>query len=134
MLIPAGQRNSADDSGKLVDVVEEGRRKGVEVDEVTNIYGAHKALTGNELPRPRTAASVKPRRRRDRALKAKAETWLEQYDNAVSSYHRLDISKLPPAVALMSWARLQPPQRNTPRAPGLGAQQATRLPPGGGLS
>lgn len=53
MLIPLGQRNSADQDGELVDVVRAGRREGVKVKEVSNIYQAYKAFTGKKLPRPK---------------------------------------------------------------------------------
>ena len=52
MLIPTGQRNSANDAGKLVDVVAAGQRKGITVTEVGDVYDAYKAFTGKDLPRP----------------------------------------------------------------------------------
>ncbi|MCJ7439008.1 MAG: hypothetical protein MUP97_14760 [Acidimicrobiia bacterium] len=52
MLIPEGQRNSEDpNTGELVDVVDLGTDKGVEVKEVADVYEAYSELTGKQLPR-----------------------------------------------------------------------------------
>ncbi len=89
MLIPPGERNSADDSGKLVDVVEEGRRKGIEVTEVRDIYDAYKAFTGKDLPRSPAATEVKLDEPTYQKLKAKTEAWLANYDKAANEYETL---------------------------------------------
>lgn len=49
VLIPLGQRNSANKEGELVDVVREGEREGVEVVEVGDIYEAYTHLTGGSI-------------------------------------------------------------------------------------
>lgn len=89
MLIPAGQRNSADASGKLVDVVQEGQRKGVTVTEVDNIYDAYKAFTGKDLPRPQAANVVKLDEASYQKLKAKVETWNARFSTSVGEFNSL---------------------------------------------
>jgi len=89
MLIPAGQRNSADSSGKLVDVVQEGQRKGVTVTEVDNIYDAYKAFTGKDLPRPQAATVVKLDEASYQKLKAKVETWNARFATSVGEFNSL---------------------------------------------
>ncbi len=90
MLIPAGQRNSADDSGDLVDVVEEGRKKGIEVTEVKDVYDAYKAFTGKDLPRSPASTDTKLDEASYQKLKAKVETWLSKFDTAVGEFQALD--------------------------------------------
>jgi Archaeal serine proteases len=89
MLIPAGQRNSADDSGTLVDVVQLGQRKGVTVTEVDNIYDAYKAFTGNDLPRAAPATDVKLDETTYQKLKAKVETWNARFSTSVGEFNSL---------------------------------------------
>ncbi len=90
MLIPAGQRNSADDSGKLVDVVQEGQRKGIQVTEVKDVFDAYKAFTGKDLPRPPAATDLKLDESAYQKLKAKVETWLARFDTAAGEFNSLD--------------------------------------------
>ncbi len=52
VLIPLGQRNTPDADGDQVDVVREGRRLGVKVVEVGDVYEAYPLLTGAKLPAP----------------------------------------------------------------------------------
>jgi uncharacterized protein len=89
MLIPPGQRNSPDDSGERVDVVEIGRRKGVEVAEVRDIYEVYKAFTGKDLPRSPEASDVKLDEATYQKLRAKTETWLAKYDRADNEFATL---------------------------------------------
>lgn len=49
VLIPLGQRTTANAAGEAVDVVREGERVGVEVVEVGDIYEAYERLTGQEF-------------------------------------------------------------------------------------
>jgi hypothetical protein len=91
VLIPVGQRNSASAvDGALVDVVDAGRRAGVEVIEARDIYEAYKKFTGKDLPR---LASTSDPRLNDTAynrLKAKADGALALYQQAVGSINALD--------------------------------------------
>ncbi len=52
VLIPLGQRNTPNADGDQVDVVREGRRLGVKVVEVGDVYEAYPLLTGAKLPTP----------------------------------------------------------------------------------
>lgn len=82
VLIPAGQRNDIDlESGQSVDVIERGRRAGVTVKEVTDIYEAYQLLTGKALPRSEAARDARPElpgSSFDR-VKAKAKEWYTRY-------------------------------------------------------
>ncbi len=89
MLIPTGQRNSADDSGKLVDVVAKGQQDGITVTEVGDIYDAYKAFTGKDLPRSAPATNVSLDEATYQKLKAKVETWFAKYDSSVSDFRAL---------------------------------------------
>jgi uncharacterized protein len=89
MLIPAGQRNSANASGQLVDVVQEGQRKGITVTEVDNIYDAYKAFTGKDLPRTQPASTVKLDEASYQKLKAKVETWNARFSTSVGEFNSL---------------------------------------------
>ena len=51
VLIPVGERSSPDQSGKVVDVVSEGRRAGVTVTPTPDVYDAYRQFTGKTLPR-----------------------------------------------------------------------------------
>jgi uncharacterized protein len=52
MLIPKGQRNSADpNTGELVDVVDIGTEQNIKVKEVSDVYEAYAEFTGKQLPR-----------------------------------------------------------------------------------
>lgn len=89
VLIPLGQRNSPDDDGKEVDVVELGRRKGLEVKEVGDVYQAYKEFTGEDLPRPPAATDTKLDEAAYQRLKAKTTTWLSRFDAAVGQFNSL---------------------------------------------
>lgn len=90
MLVPTGQRNSADDSGELVDVVDAGRRKGITVTEVADVYAAYKAFTGKTLPRPTSSGEVELDNQTYARLKAKADSWLAKYNQSVGQFKSLD--------------------------------------------
>jgi uncharacterized protein len=89
MLIPTGERNSADDSGKLVDVVAIAQRKGITATEVSNVYDAYKAFTGKDLPKSPAASSVKLDEPTYQKMKAKVETWFAKYDSSVGDFRSL---------------------------------------------
>ncbi len=90
MLIPTGQRNSSDTQGNLVDIVEAGRKKGIEVSEVKDVYEAYKAFTGKDLPRPAEAGDVKLDEQTYAKLKARTESWLAKYQQSVGEFGSLD--------------------------------------------
>jgi len=91
VLIPAGQRNSAsEDDGSLVDVVDEGRRLGVEVREVRDVYEAYHAFTGQELPRLPDSSNVSLDEKAYDRLKAKADAALARFSEASGRFGGLD--------------------------------------------
>jgi len=89
VLIPVGLRYSFDEAKQeWVDVVEHGRRLGIEVKEVGDIYQAYQLLTGKELPKPEGAKDVRPELPPgafDR-VRAKAREWLARYMETRSDY------------------------------------------------
>ena len=91
VLIPAGQRNSASEAdGSLVDVVDEGRRLGVDVREVRDVYEAYTAFTGAQLPRLAEQGDVRLDDKAYTRLKAKADAALARYQAAAGQYGALD--------------------------------------------
>lgn len=89
MLIPLGQRNSADDSGELVDVVELGERQNIKVREVADIYEAYKAFTGKTLPRPGKTGQVRLANKDYKALEARVKAQLAEFDAASGEFNSL---------------------------------------------
>ena len=91
VLIPAGQRNSASEAdGSLVDVVDEGRRLGVDVREARDIYEAYTAFTGSRLPRLPEQGDVRLDEKAYTRLKAKADAALARYQAAAGKFGALD--------------------------------------------
>lgn len=90
MLIPEGQRNSADADGNLVDIVALGRRKGIEVTEVATVYEAYREFTGKTLPRPRASGTAELSERTYRAIKAKVKGQLADFEAAAAEFNSLD--------------------------------------------
>lgn len=93
MLIPLGQRNSKDDAGNTVDIVQAARAKNIDVQEVGDIYQAYQQFTGVALPRPGQTGPVRLSERAYQTLKAKAD----EYIAAVKS-DAADINSLPRPV------------------------------------
>jgi uncharacterized protein len=89
MLIPVGQRNSADNSGELVDVVDVGRRKDVEVSEVGDIYEAYEEFTGKTLPAPDEGDAELSEDAYQR-IRAKVNDWLAQFESSAGEFNSLD--------------------------------------------
>jgi uncharacterized protein len=89
-LVPEGQRNSPDDSGNLVDIVKLGKGKGVQVEEVANIYDAYKLFTGKTLPRAATADNTSLSDTAYGRLKTVVNNWLAKYTASVQDYQALD--------------------------------------------
>jgi hypothetical protein len=92
VLIPAGQRNSKDaKTNELVDVIERGKRQGVEVKEVADVYEAYQLLTGKPLPKPEGMAEVRPElpaTAYERG-KAKAKEWFSRYSQVRNQFEAL---------------------------------------------
>jgi hypothetical protein len=89
MLIPEGQRNSADNDGNLVDIVTAAKRKGISVTEVGDVYEAYKAFTGKSLPRPREASSVALSEDAYQDIKAKVKSQLADFQASAGEFNSL---------------------------------------------
>ena len=117
VLIPVGQRNTESEAdGSLVDVVDLGKRNGVDVREVSDVYEAYTILTGKTLPRlqgstPRLDETTYQR------LKAKADEALSQFNEAIGKMGSVD-----PAVTGQMSDLLQLAQDTADRARGLETQ------------
>lgn len=89
VLIPAGQRNDVDgNERRMVDVIERGKRQGVEVKEVSDIYEAYELMTGKPLPKPDGMKEVRPELPSvsyERA-KSKAKEWYARYSQYAQQY------------------------------------------------
>lgn len=92
VLIPAGQRNSPNAAGELVDVVQLGASGDVEVIEVADLYEAYPLLTGEELPRPEAEESPKIDESGYAKFRSEADGMLATYDRAVAEFAALDPS------------------------------------------
>jgi uncharacterized protein len=90
VLIPAGQRNTPDEKGKTVDVVDLGERGGVKVVEVGTIADAYKQLTGKSLPSPSNAQDPKISEAGYDKLKSGAGDAIAKYDRAFAQYQGLN--------------------------------------------
>ncbi len=91
VLVPAGQRYDMDrNKNKLVDLVEVGKKKGVEVREVSSVFEAYEILTGKPLPRFQGSAPTPqlPPRAFDRT-RAKAQEWFARYQDARNRFNSL---------------------------------------------
>jgi len=92
ILVPAGQRYSMDlNENKSVDVVALGRREGVTVKEVGNIYEAYKLLTGKPLPQPyKNADDPQLSEKNFDKMKSKAKSWYARYLEEKAKYDSLN--------------------------------------------
>jgi len=95
VLVPIGQRYDYDtNQEKLVDLVEAGKKLGVEVREVGTVFDAYEALTGEQLPQPATGGPTPqmPPRAFDR-MRAKTLEWISRYEK-----NRNEFSALPDKI------------------------------------
>lgn len=90
MLIPTGQRNSENDNGALIDIVDLGRRKKVDVSETADIYDAYQQFTGKDLPRPDDGGNVELSEEAYQRIKAKVTDWLAQFEESAGEFNSLD--------------------------------------------
>jgi hypothetical protein len=90
MLIPIGQRNSTDDTGAFVDVVDIGQTVGVDVSEVSTIYEAYEEFTGKALPRPTSTGDVELSARAYDRLESYVNEWLAEFDAQAGQFNVLD--------------------------------------------
>jgi hypothetical protein len=89
MLIPVGQRNSTDNAGELVDVVDLGNRKDVEVSEVGDIYEAYEAFTDAQLPHPEEGDAELSEEAYQR-IRANVNSWLAEFEASAGEFNALD--------------------------------------------
>ena len=89
MLIPDGQRNSADFDGNLIDVVDLGRETDVEVKEVADVYEAYKEFTGKDLPRLEGGETELSGRAYDQ-LESLTKNWLAEFSSSAGAFNALD--------------------------------------------
>jgi hypothetical protein len=89
MLIPEGQRNSPDDTGKLVDVVLAGQSKGIQVTEVANVYDAYQQFTGKTLPQLAPSTNTGLEETAYEKIQAKVVSWLAKYNSAANDFASL---------------------------------------------
>ena len=92
VLIPAGQRQSMDfNLRKMVDVVERGKGKGIDVREVADIYEAYELMTGQPLPKPAGMKEVQPALPGGavEGARGKVQEWQTRYAQSVRQYEAL---------------------------------------------
>ncbi len=90
MLIPDGQRNSEDpNTGETIDVIADGRDKGIDVREVSDIYQAYKAFTGKKLPRLSGTDTELSPASYDK-LKSLTESWTAEFVSLDAEFAALD--------------------------------------------
>ena len=90
VLVPLGQRMSPDDTKELVDVVELGQTKGLEVAEAGNIYEVYEAFTGEALPRPEAAGTIRLSDAANASLESHTAEWLAEYQAQGEEFNTLD--------------------------------------------
>ncbi len=90
MLIPDGQRNSADFDGNLVDMVDLGRENDIEVVEVADIYEAYEEFTGKELPRLESGGDTELSPKAYDTLENLTQRWLSEADSSAGAFNALD--------------------------------------------
>jgi uncharacterized protein len=88
-VIPEGQLDTVDASGKPVDVGALGAQKHVSVVEAGNIYDAYKLFTGTTLPRLPASKNTALDSGAYAKLRAKVETWTAKYAAALSDFKTL---------------------------------------------
>jgi hypothetical protein len=87
LLIPAGIRfDKNSDTGEMIDLLEYGESKGIEVRNVFDIYEAYRLLTGAELPRPDPASTPRISLEVQKRTKRKIADWMDRYKHALNAY------------------------------------------------
>ncbi|MCC7085810.1 MAG: hypothetical protein IT427_12480 [Pirellulales bacterium] len=90
MLIPEGSRYELNqNTGERVDLFEYGRKLGVEVRPVFDVYAAYEDLTGVELPRPPAARLPHIPLEFQKEVEAKSNHWHKMYTTALDSYSKM---------------------------------------------
>ena len=90
VLIPAGQRYDYDQNlQENVDVVEKGKKEGITVREVGDIFEAYEILTGKPLPYPSEPGSIAMPARAYEKMRSYTGEYLARYHKAVETLHSL---------------------------------------------
>jgi hypothetical protein len=90
VLVPSGQRFDRElRQNQMVDLIDYGRRLGVEVREVPDIYTAYEILTGSKLPRSRAAERPEVTGKTFDRMQAKAKEWYARYLEARGQFNSL---------------------------------------------
>jgi uncharacterized protein len=85
--IPGGTRYDRDmNLGKDVDLIEHGKKLGIEVIPVFDIYTAYEILTGVTLPRPPSANLPRIPLEFQKEVQEKSDEWHDLYKKALNSY------------------------------------------------
>lgn len=84
VVIPSDSRIQRDKgSNQDVDLIAHGRKLGVEVRQVSDIYTAYRLMTGKELPRPPQADSLEVGHEANEMEKIKFKFWMDHYKTAL---------------------------------------------------
>jgi predicted S18 family serine protease len=90
VLVPIGQRYDYDvNQEKLVDLVEVGKKLGVEVREVSTVFDAYEALTGQTLPQPSAGSTPQLSPRAFDRLRARTLEWISRYQKSRNEFNAL---------------------------------------------
>ncbi len=90
VLIPAGQRYDYDENlKKKIDVVDKGKRLGMEIREVGDVFQAYQILTGKPLPYPKREGTIEEPPRAFAKLRSYTTELLARYDKAVDTLNSL---------------------------------------------
>jgi uncharacterized protein len=88
--IPAGKRYDHDGNlGKDVDLVEHGKKLGIEVIPVFDIFSAYEIITGVSIPRPPAANLPRISLEAHKEVEEKSNEWYDVYKNALNSYTKM---------------------------------------------
>ncbi len=90
VLIPAGQRYDYDENlKKKVDVIDKGKKLGMTVKEVGDVFQAYQIFTGKPLPYPKREGAIEEPSRAFDKLRAQTTELLARYDKAVETLNSL---------------------------------------------
>jgi uncharacterized protein len=88
--IPGGIRYDRDmNLGKDVDLISHGKKLGVEVIPVFDIYSAYEVITGVSLPRPPAASLPRVSLEAQKEVEDKSAEWYDLYKTALNNYTKM---------------------------------------------
>ncbi len=89
VLIPAGIRSEKDANGEPIDLIDHGRKLGVDVRPVLDIYTAYETLTGARLPRAPAATLPPVSLEVQKQVQKKIDAWYKLYSTALDAYSKM---------------------------------------------